>query len=182
LQTEDLVRTVRFEAAGALQFDDLKLKSRVGELAIKLEDLQGIRWLNRGEIKSLVLDPNTNLGEWVDTGIDVTPSDKVAVMVTGTINPYNNMEIGPAGTDNWGNAGQFMMGAVVGKIGQNGEQFLVGTGKVWTGESKDRLYLKIHWNHGRVGRSSERSKGQFNIKVATGSWTEEIDTSTLNNQ
>lgn len=175
IQTEDSVRTVRFEATGTLQFDTVKIKSRVGELAIKLDDLQTVRWLNRGEQKSLTLEPNATMGEWVDTGIDSFPGDKIAVAVTGTINPFNNQEISPTGTDNWGNAGQFMMGAVVGKLGSSGDSFLVGNGKIWQTETKERLYLKINWNHNRTGRSNEATKGKFSVRIATGSWADDID-------
>ncbi len=58
IQSEDSVRTVRFEATGTLQFESVKIKSRVGDLAVKLEDLQSVRWLNRGEQKMSVLEPN----------------------------------------------------------------------------------------------------------------------------
>ena len=115
-------------------------------MAIKLDDLSGIRWLNRGEQRTMTLDPNTALGEWVDTGIDITPGDRVAVVVTGSINPNNNMDIGPQGSDNWGNQGGFLMGAVIGKLGTCGESFLIGNGKSWNGEAKERLLRSVHWN------------------------------------
>ncbi len=99
--------------------------------------------------------------------------------MTGTINPFNNQDIPPTGSDNWGNAGQFMMGAVVAKLGQNGEPFLMRTGKIWTTEIKERLYLKINWNHNRTGRSNEATKGKFVVKIATGSWADDVDTTSI---
>jgi hypothetical protein len=177
MQSDDIVRTARFEAVGTITFETLKLKSRLGDLTVKLEDIQSLRWLNRGENKTVTLEPNAAMGEWIDTGIDTAPGDKVAIAVSGTINPFNNQEIGPQGSDNWGNNGSFLMGAVVGKLGSNGEMFLIGAGKSWGTESKERLYVKIHWNRSRTGRSNEASKGRFTVKIATGAWADELDMS-----
>lgn len=175
VQAEDSVRTVRFEATGALQFDAVKIKSRLGDLQVKLEDIQTVRWLNRGEAKALIMEPNANMGEWVDSGIDSAPGDKMAVTATGSINPFNNQEINPAGTGIWGNNDPFMMGALVGKLGDNGEAFLIGTGKVWPTDTKERLFLKIYWNFNRTGRSGDAPKGHFAVKISTGSWADEVD-------
>lgn len=183
VQTEDSVRTVRFEATGVLQFDTVKIKSRLGDLAVKLEDIQTVRWLNRGETKNLLLEPTAAMGEWVDTGIDSTPGDRVAVLVTGTINPFNNQDINPLGSSNWGNnnGNQFMMGAVIGKLGGAGEPFLIGFGKVWNTDAKERLFIKINWNFNQTGRSNDAPKGHFNVKIATGSWADEVDASSIQN-
>lgn len=183
VQTEDSVRTVRFEATGVLQFDTVKIKSRLGDLAVKLEDIQTVRWLNRGETKNILLEPNATMGEWVDTGIDSTPGDRIAVVVSGTINPFNNQDINPLGTSNWGNNNNspFMMGAVVGKFGGSGETFLLGFGKIWNTDAKERLFIKINWNYNQTGRSNEAAKGHFNVKIATGSWADEVDPSSIQN-
>ena len=74
-----------------------------------------------------------------------------------------------------------MMGAVIGRLGASGDQFLVGTGKVWNTESKERLFLKIFWNYNRTGRSNNEPKGSFQVKIATGAWADDVDANSLQN-
>lgn len=170
LQTEDAVRTTRFEATGDLQMSALKLRCRLGLLSISMSEIQSIRWMNSGEMKVFILENNQTVGMWMDTGVEVSQGDRITVNVTGTISTNNdNNEITPIGSENYGNNDKFLVGAVCGRMGQNGEPFLIGNYKSWTAETKERLYVKINWN--RRGRNND-SKGQFNLKITSGVWAE----------
>lgn len=177
VQLEDTVRTTRFECSGILQLDVLKMSSRVGQLAIKIDDLHTIRWLNHGESKSLNLDASPAMSEWLDTGVALNNGDLVAIQTAGTINPApnnNNLEIGPVGTENWGNQNTpFLMGALIGKVGVYGEVFLIGSGKSWTAATKDKLFVKVFWNS-RQCRIEPTAKGSYKIKITTGTLAEGI--------
>ena len=174
--SDDIVRSSRFEATGLLQMDTLALKTRFGDLQIKVDDIRTVRWLERGETRNLELDANAAIQDWIDTGIDAVPGEKLAIACGGTINMFNSQTMGPTGSNNWGSNGPFLMGAVVGKLGANGEMYLIAAGKTWNTESKERLYVKIHWNRSRTGRSNDQSKGHFAVKIATGAWADDMDT------
>ena len=177
VQVEDLVRTTRFECSGILQLEVLKMSSRVGQLAIKIDDLRTIRWLNHGESKSLNLDATPAMVEWLDTGVTLNNGDLVALQASGSINPApnnNNLEIGPIGTENWGNQNTpFLMGALIGKVGVDGEAFLIGGGKSWTATAKDKLFVKVFWNN-RQCRIEPAAKGSYKIKITTGTMAEGV--------
>ncbi len=169
----DSILTDEFEALGQLQQTTLSLQSCLGPLQIKFEDVNRIRWLAKGDSASLSLDVSTALEDWIDTGIDSIPGEKMAVCATGTIKVYGNTTITPEGTTNW-NSRPFKVGAVIGKLGVNNKPFLIGPGKQWSTDGKERLYLKIHCNDDILNNDNRNTSGAYSVQIGTSYQAENI--------
>jgi len=173
LSTDDLVKSDEFEAAGTLQFDVFNIHCHIGDLKVKLEDLESVRWLGAGATKLVVVEARASLADWFDTGVDAIYGEKMSVAAAGGINLFGNNAITPEGSNSWG-AAPFQTGAVIGKLGANGKPFLIGEGKQWTPENHDRLYVKIFCAENLLNNNNNPSSGEFNLHVATGVWAEEV--------
>ena len=174
LSTDDLVKSDEFEAAGTLQFDALLVKSRIGELKVKLEDIEAVRWLANGVVKSMPIEARAGLEDWIDTGVDAIAGDRFAIAVSGSLTLFGQNTVSPPeGTNNWGQQ-PFQTGAVIGKLGAAGKPFLIGPGKQWAPDSNERLYVKIFASENAMNNNNNPSQGEYKIKLATGIWAEEM--------
>ena len=169
---KDTITSSKFEARGILQMDSMILKSKVGELHLKPEDIDSIRWLARGSMKSLKLDAGTAVQDWIDTGLDGVPGDTISVAVSGAITMFNT-SISPLGNASW-NTQPFAIGAVIGKFGSNGEPFLIGKSGRWPTPTTERLYVKIFCSEEWQQRNNLVPAGSFMLQIASGSWIDEI--------
>jgi hypothetical protein len=177
LQTDDVVRVEEFEARGVLKLESFKLKTRVGDLVIKVDDIAHVRWLAKGGFRTLDLDAASALQDWVDTGLDAVPGGKLAVTCSGTMTLWGNNGFTPNGNPNWGGSRQkqFPAGAVIGKLGANGAPFLIGASKEWTAETADRLFVRLHYPDEMRNRGDDNHSGQFSLRAASGAWADEIN-------
>jgi hypothetical protein len=160
----DVVEAQKMKARGTLQNDAVTLHSKLGELSFKLADITAIRWLCWGKRKTLELSQATGMRDWVDTGLDTRPDEPVVISCSGEINFFGNAST-PNGCPNWNNGGQFLMGAVIGRLG-DGESFLIGAEKTWTAEGSQRLYVKI-FSDQNMGRGN-RISGQYKMTISIG--------------
>lgn len=175
-QAADAVKAEEFEAQGELQFESFTVRSRLGDLQVKVQDVELVRWLARGSQKTMELEANAGLQDWVDTGIDGVGGDRLAVACSGALTMFGSGNWGPAGNAGWGGRGRpFAVGAVLGRLGANGKPFAIGAGKQWVAESNDRLFVRIYCpddmrNRGDFGECS----GQFSLRLASGAWADEL--------
>ncbi|MGH9222690.1 MAG: caspase family protein [Acidimicrobiales bacterium] len=115
--------------------------------------------------KSVVL-PGTVL--WTDTGVDVRAGQTLEVTATGVVNTAvdipnrSSPPDGIAGEENSENnvVGGTRHAAVIGRIGTNGQPFLVGSSLRRAAPATGRLYLGIN------DKGVANNSGQFDAKVA----------------
>ncbi|MCY3024290.1 MAG: hypothetical protein NTW87_35380, partial [Planctomycetota bacterium] len=177
-QLEDIVKAEKFEAQGVLQIESLSVKSRLGLLTVKVEEVEMVRWLARGTVRTFDLDATTGLQDWQDTGLDAIGGDKLAITCSGTATLFGNNGFGPNGNASWGNRGkQFNVGAVIGRLGLNGKPFAIGNGKQMVAEASDRLYVRLFCPDD-MNRQDGNHSGQFSVRVATGAWADELNVTT----
>jgi hypothetical protein len=167
--TDDVVKSNEFEAVGKLQFESLTIRHSIGEMKAKIEDIESIHWLSCGASKTVVLDCASALDDWVDSGVDVSPDEKVSVSSSGTITLFNNYQTSPDGNANLNGRGT-LIGMVVGKIGPNRKFFPIGSYKSWTPQYRGRLYLKIHCTEDYLNNNNNQntSNGSFTVRVSSG--------------
>jgi len=106
--------------------------------------------------------------QWLDTGFTVQPDVQVVLTASGEIDLYGNQGggafSGPEGNRNYGRGGQYLPGALLGRIGEEGgEVFTVGKRfeKVPTIEGK--LYLRIAPLPGSNGAT-----GTYSVQITAG--------------
>jgi len=170
VEVDDLVIADEFQARGALQLETLPVHSIAGDMAIKLEEIAQVRWLGNGTTKTMALDAALAVEDWIDTGVDAVAHQPLVVNCSGMIQLFGSNPAGPQGMNNWG-ATPFLTGAVIGKLGESGKPFLIGTGKRMRAESSQRLFVKIYT--APQTQSGNPSNGEFSLQIATGTWADE---------
>jgi len=165
---DDSVKSDEFEAAGKLEIETLTVKNRIGDLKVKLADIDSVRWLARGSAKNITLEGQAALEDWVDTGMESNPGDKIVVSCSGTINLFGQYESTPTGCNNYGGARSFLVGAVIGRVGLSGKPFLIGNAKTWVPQVRGRLFLKIYCMDNLLNNGSNPTTGSYTARVSSG--------------
>jgi hypothetical protein len=172
-QTEDVVRAGKFEAIGIVDIDVLNLGTRFGDLKIKFQDVELLRWLASGSASTVTLEAVPGMKDWYDTGIDVTSGEPVSFQCTGNLNLFGSNQCGPSGSRNWGNRYPFHIGAVVAKFGASGTPFLVGDGTKKQPTTSERLFVKLFCSDDIISSGNfEQCTGSIQVSLGTGSWAE----------
>jgi hypothetical protein len=173
--TDDIVATREFEAAGSLQISTVAIKSKLGCLSVSLEDIAAIRWLGSGDLRIMDLDAGSSLSEWMDTEMDLAAGTKTSVLANGTVTLLGCNGIGPAGNPAWNSEGALLPGSLIGKIGADGDPFSIGKEKRWTAEATGRLFVKISCSDElQSNRGSSNTSGKFHLRIATGVYASQL--------
>ncbi len=170
----DLIQTAEFSVTGRVVNSTLRAKSAVfGETQLSVTDLRGIRWL--GQLADVELElPGAKYAvkatQWMDTGIELVTDDELAINASGTLNlmPNGGAE-GVTGPD--GNA-QFQgqvpnpPGALLGRIGEHGQVFLIGAHYNTVSKSEGTLYLQISTSP--WAQAGNAVTGSYKVKITGG--------------
>ncbi|HEV8060008.1 MAG TPA: hypothetical protein VGP68_09050 [Gemmataceae bacterium] len=161
-----------------------------GETNLKLAEVRTLRWLANGRESKVVVDAGRYGGQqelWMDTSIEIRPGMNLTITASGTIDlmpaqpgnilasPDGMGQRGPgvAGFGNMpgqvlakgagargGRAQQQQWGSLIGRIGQNGRTFLVGTKYEGIATEDGKLYLRI-----MPSPYNADSSGTFDVQV-----------------
>jgi hypothetical protein len=167
--TGDIVKAAKFEARGTLQLESIQLNSKLGELTVKLSDLETIRWLSAGDSRMIELDAIAAMKDWVDTGMDLVHGQSVSFKCTGTANLLGSYNSTANGNPQWNNNGQFLIGCVIGKLGPDGDPFRIGEENSFKAETSSRLYVKIFCSDDVFQSTGRRSSGHYTLSISSGS-------------
>jgi hypothetical protein len=170
LREEDVIHTSEFTVIGRITSESIKANSpHFGDVALKLSELRTMHLRQNGGKQELIVDAakyGSSLEQWFDTGILIDTAQRINVASEGQVDlwpqgPGQYMAF-PKGYNTAGKGGQFLAGALVGRIGENGKAFLVGENYEGTTNEEGKLYLQIvpsPWNNA--------STGQYRVRVQT---------------
>lgn len=167
----DTIETTQFTVVGKIVERQFNITSLYGPLTIKLGDLRRAhRDLGgREDIrKSLAVSgPDSQGGRYKVSGIKVEKGDVINVTATGqvTMTPWGARSfVGPDGSSNfsWFIQGQIPGGALVGRIGDSGQPFAVGSKKKWTADRAGVLQFCVGLP---PEYSGNQFPGQFDLKI-----------------
>lgn len=100
---------------------------------------------------------------WTDTGIDLEPGDLVILQAAGEIRHSPETATGPDGTEGLEFPTNVLPGvdhgALIGRAGEEGKPFRVGTGWIVTAAERSRLYLGIN------DTGVDNNSGAFTVQV-----------------
>jgi hypothetical protein len=178
----DTIVTTEFPIIGQIEAANLKAKTPYfGEVELQLAELRAMRWIGFEREVKVVVDAAKFGGQqeaWLDTGIEINAEVGLEVTASGTVDLSAPGEAGtnvatPAGirgalAGGGGRGGGFAagpgagglgggrsaVGALVGRIGERGRMFLVGTKFDGVPSEDGRLYLRIMpgpWNNEPTG-------------------------------
>jgi len=170
LREEDVIHTAEFTVIGRISSESIKANSpHFGDVALKLSDLRTLHMRQNGGKQELLVDAakyGSTLEQWFDTGILVDVAQRITVASEGQVDlwpqgPGQYVAL-PKGYNTAGKGGQFLAGALIGRIGENGKAFLVGENYEGTTNEEGKLYLQIvpsPWNNASIG--------QYRVRVQT---------------
>jgi hypothetical protein len=169
LPQHDTVVTSEFTIVGQVESAKLKARSSYfGETSLNLGEIRSVRWLANGRESKLVVDAARYGGQqevWMDTNIEIRPGMSLQISATGNVdlmpNQPGNMVVNADGLNqrgaaNFGNVAQMaakgrggrvaqqqVFGSLVGRIGDRGRTFLVGSRYESPVAEDGKLYLRI---------------------------------------
>lgn len=170
LRDEDVITTAEFTVIGKITSQTIKANSpHFGDVSLKLSELRTMHMRQHGGKLDLIVDAakhGSALDQWCDTGITVDAGQRIVVNSDGQVDLWpqgpGQYVAMPKGYNTAGKGGQFMAGALVAKIGDNGKAFYVGDRYEGSAGEEGRLYLLIvpsPWNNASVG--------QFRVRIQT---------------
>ena len=191
LPHHDTVVTAEFTIVGKVEAPTLKARTPYfGETDIKLADVRTLRWLANGRENNVVVDAGRYGGvqeAWMDTSIEIRPGMSLSITASGTIDLmpnqpgnavatpdgfgqrgpngqviFNNGVAQAAGKAGRGGRPQQQFGTLMGKIGDRGRPFVVGSKYQGNAAEDGKLYLRI-----LPGPYNMDSSGTYEVQVSS---------------
>jgi hypothetical protein len=170
LREDDVIHTTEFTVIGRINSSTLKANSpHFGDVNLKLSELRMVHMRQQAGRMDLIVDAakhGSALDQWFDTGLSVDVGLRLAITSDGQVDlwpagPGQYLAF-PKGYNTAGKGGQFLAGALVGKIGENGKAFLIGERYEGMAHEEGKLYVQIvpsPWNNA--------SSGQYRVHIQT---------------
>lgn len=157
----DAIQTECFPITGKIKLESLAFKSpTLGEFSVDLGKIESLTLYQRGDVKLTVDAGKINNGLWTPTGILLEQGDHAAVSASGAVELWPQAPgqyiATPKGYNTAGAGGQFLAGALIGRIG-GGQPFLIGDQHAFTAKEQGELQLQIvpnAWNAPSAGSYS----------------------------
>ena len=165
---EDEVTTRRFTIKGRVLGGTYSVISAYGELKVSQDDLVGITFSGEMPVSRKVTVAATFMvpQQWYDTKTTLLPGIAVRLAAKGQIMvPNYSLSSGPEGTRRYSGStfNNLPMLSLVGKIGKDGQPFLVGKGLRTKVKKAGKLYLGIV-----PFRRTYPATGSYEVKIDTG--------------
>jgi hypothetical protein len=170
----DVVRTDAFTIQGTIVGTGLKARSPYfGEVEVQLATLRHYRRMRGNDLDREVVVDAAKFGlqnpTWLDTGIDLDGETAIVIQATGEIDLQGGngqFKSGPSGNGQFGggfrgNGGVFLPGALVGRIGEKGREFLIGDHHEAKPADRGKLYLRVI-----CGPWGNQLVGEYKVKIA----------------
>jgi hypothetical protein len=144
----DLVTTVDFTARGRIEAKTLQGHTPYfGDVKLQIAEVRSLRSVAFGGERTLQIDSGKHLDQtaaWLDTDVELTGDIPLEIVASGQISLYRGggYECGPKGHPSYSN-GMHQSGALLGRIGANGEVFVVGEKYNGTPKGTGKLYLRL---------------------------------------
>lgn len=155
----DLVQTESFLIFGEINLKSIKCKSEhFGEIEVQLDKIRQIFFANTFGVN---LNIDGKYGGpavvWLETEFQTVVGNKINITAAGSVDLYptqaNQYMTSPEGRNDHMH-GQKPAGALLGKIGPNGKEFVVGNKYEGVADASGKLYLRINpspWNAAITG-------------------------------
>lgn len=179
VREDDLIQTAEFTIIGKILNPTIKAKSGIfGETQLNIADLRGIRWMGQQAEVELTIDAAkyaVNATQWMETGIELGEGDELVITASGQVDLLVNGQnvTGPAGNAQWGQAPgtSHPPGALLAKVGQGGQTFLIGESYKGAAKGEGKLFLQI--SPSPWARHGNAVSGSYTVKITGGRDTQE---------
>ncbi len=172
IKEDDLIQTVEFPVIGRILPATLKAHSaHFGALALKLSDLRTMFIRGNTGDSEVVVDAakhGSAPDQWLDSGVVVDPSQRLVITAEGQVDLWpqgpGQYLTTPKGYTTAGKGGNFMAGALIAKIGDNGKPFQVGERYEGAPSEEGKIYFHIvpsPWNNASAGTYTVRISMEY---------------------
>lgn len=166
----DHIVTERFTIAGKIKQDQFTIASKFGELSVKLRDIKAVERVStdQPEIRKSLSVAGTDMTckGYKKTGIRVNRGDRIIISAEGniTMSPWgSNSVTGPNGiAQNGMYNGKIPMGALAGRIGDSGEELLIGAKSSFVAKKSGVLQLGFAMQQ---NWANYQFPGEFKVRV-----------------
>lgn len=145
----DLVAAIDFTARGKIESKTLLGHTPYfGEVKLQVAEVRALRSVAFGGETTVQVDAAKYTDQaqtaWLDTDVELMADTPVEVVASGTIRLYpgNGYEATPKGHPSYVTV-THPAGAVLGKVGESGEVFLIGEKYTGTPKGQGKLYLRL---------------------------------------
>lgn len=171
IRTEDVIITRDFTIVGNLSSSKMKVKTEhFGEALVKMTDLRSLRTSMGGGETEVTVDATkygSNANQWLETDFAVEGEVPLKITASGSVDVYAQAAgqylSGPEGNNQLGQRGRYIPGQLLGKIGENGQVFIIGPNYSGTPTQEGKLYLHIWPFQGGGGAT-----GSYTVKISAG--------------
>jgi len=161
---DDVVDTVRFSFVGTINEEALRVAvAELGTVTVRRRDVVEVRIYRPLESQRYdVTGDHTYVGNWLDTGIPMRPGLSVKIRAEGSIlyPQWGNYTFRPDGSTNMGMIDNMPMGTLVGRVGESGAMFRVGSSYFGNPGGDGTLQLSV-----LVQVRGQQSQGTYRIRV-----------------
>jgi hypothetical protein len=164
----DIIITNGFQVNGKITTKSFKMTSPVlGEHALQLHSLRYLNFFNNATEVELSVDATRTHADWFDTNLVVDKTNQLSITASGQIDCWpqtpGQYMAGPGGHNIPGKDGRYLTGALIGRIGEHNESFMVGEQFEAPVNNEGKLFLRI------VSSSwGTASVGTYKVKVKVG--------------
>jgi len=176
----DRIQTTDFPIVGRIISPKIKARTLYfGDLDLKLAELRTINWLSGLIDLEISVDAgkyaNRFNNPWMDTGVTLDGMGGLLITASGQVDLLNDGSgqgiSGPEGNRNLGGGpgggGRGgLAGTLVGKIGENGQQFTIGSRYQTTSTREGKLYVQIvpgpNWG------GNQMATGAYTVHIKAG--------------
>ena len=167
----DTVETTDFTVVGKIVQDTFEIVSRYGALTVKLSDIKRVERevIEKEDLKKVVTVDGAQIIHrgMKDSGIRLEKGDKVTVAADGTIQmtPWGNQAVSsPDGAPNYGwyIPNRIAGGALVGKVGNSGAVFKIGSKYSFTADRSGTLQLAVAM---QGDYANQQFPGEYKVRI-----------------
>jgi hypothetical protein len=161
---DDEVVTLKFTVLGKIEEDAFQLATRYGSLKLSRRDIVSVVFQDAPISRSVFTLPGgtfAGANKWFDTNLNIAQGEELKITASGSIQiTSHGQTCGPEGTTNVGGSQleNFTPGSVVGRVGEKGKAFGIGTEYRGSAASSGKLYLGISLQQAEVS-------GNFQVEV-----------------
>jgi hypothetical protein len=167
LKADDVIYTADSVLSGRITTPVLKARTEnFGEMQFKLADLRALRSaaISKTEVALDATQHTLQAGKWLDTGLLVEADTGLSFVATGQVDlaPQQAGQVvsGAEGFPTGGNVNGFVVGTLLGRIGEKGEPFIVGKRLEGRSSQEGKLYLQIV--------TAQPATGGYKVRVLVG--------------
>ncbi|MEX2214996.1 MAG: hypothetical protein WD768_12755 [Phycisphaeraceae bacterium] len=168
---QDTIVTTDFTVVGTIVQKNFTIGSKFGELTVQLADVKRAErmQMSKEDLKKSIAVDGSNIAQrnFKNTRIKLEVGDRVSLTADGTITmtPWgSNAMSTPDGSPNYGwyLGNQMPAGLLVGKVGDSGQIFKVGSKHSFVAKKAGYLYLAIGMN---PSYATQAFPGKYDVKV-----------------